>query len=1472
MRMRWPASSVVILTALALFLLLVNSSQSAEILRSSQSLPLSLSENPTTEELCRIRVFGEPLVPIGRVPSVAENNELANALKAYALRVEPDDFSGLTGFLERFRESPWRASLLCNLGIEYYRSGHYSKTLPAWQEAWALSENASDRKSRAVADRSLGECAYMLARLGRTAELGMLLNSVKDRPLSGSATELIAGAKQGLWAMQHKPEIAFRCGPLALDRILYAVNAVRVGEPAIQDSKSTAKGFALSQVAHLSARLGMNYQMAQRAGGAEILCPAVVHWKVGHYAALIRKEGDRFLVQDPTFGNDLWMTPKALEAEASGYFLVRPGMLPEGWRAIGEDEGLQVWGKGKTNDNDKDRTRHDDKKKDDKKRKDDDKKNCGMAGYSVHLMVVSLNITDTPVGYPPPVGPPVRFTLTYNQREAGQNDTFFYSNLGPKWTCNWLAYLVDDPSNPSANVRYYAEGGGAFTFVGFNASNPTSDVEPMEGTSLRRVSGSSYEMRYPDGSAKAFSKSDGAVGTSRRIFLTRISDAAGNAIEIDYDDTFRITKLRDAIGQLTTLFYEKADDALKVTRVTDPFGRSAAFDYDSHGRLARITDVIGISSQFAYDSGDFITALTTPYGTSRFSKGETGRTRWLEITDAQGDKERIEYSESETVGVPFSELYSTVPKGMFARNWVMDARNTFYWDKKAYAEAYSPTNYTSARLYHWLHTPDGTTAAGVLESEKMPLENRVWYNYPGQASHDAATLPGILERPSKVGRVLDDGSTQIREYEYNRHGNLTRTVDPVGRTMSFIYDSNQVDLIEVRQTTGGTAETLARLVYNAQHRPTLIQDAAGQFTTNTYNVRGQLLSTSNARGEVTTYAYDTSGYLLAIDGSLPGDGDTIRYGYDRFGRIRSVTDTDGYTLAYSYDNLDRLTNVSYPDGTFTTVTFNKLDRENVRDRLGRETRFEFNPIRQLISVTDPLRRVTRFDYCNCGALTGLVDPMGRRTSWRYDIQSRLISKEYVDGSTIQYEYERTTSRLKSICDEKRQFTLFDYHHDDSLKRRSYPNALVATPTVTFVYETNYERVAAMQDGFGTTRYQYHPVNALGALKLAAVDGPWGNDTVTYEYDRLGRVASRSISGVAESFAYDELGRVTNVLNALGSFDYSYSEATPRVRRVSFPNGQRTHYDYFDNSRDLRLKQILNLGRDAQIVSRFDYAHDAHGNVTNWIQELGRGEKQSWTAAYDPVDQLTQLTINDERGRSVQHSYSYDPASNRLTEKVDNDMRRFAYNALNQLVSQSKEAPDPMSYEWDAQHRLVAVIQGEHRSEFAYDGIGRRTQIIEKEGGNVISEKRFLWCGLELCEEHDSSGSVLKRFFAQGVDSPMGSMFYARDHLGSVREVVDGVSAIRARYAYDPWGQQTSLMAEVDTDFAFTGYYQHKPSGLLLAAFRALDPEKGRWLSRDLIEEADGPNLYVYVSNQPITLLAWISTERRSPNADRVLGG
>jgi RHS repeat-associated protein len=158
-------------------------------------------------------------------------------------------------------------------------------------------------------------------------------------------------------------------------------------------------------------------------------------------------------------------------------------------------------------------------------------------------------------------------------------------------------------------------------------------------------------------------------------------------------------------------------------------------------------------------------------------------------------------------------------------------------------------------------------------------------------------------------------------------------------------------------------------------------------------------------------------------------------------------------------------------------------------------------------------------------------------------------------------------------------------------------------------------------------------------------------------------------------------------------------------------------------------------------------------------------------------------------------------------------------------------------------------------------------IEEKDAqGTVTSVRRYLWTdGTQPAEERDGANAVLRRFYpegeqAPGAAGPLDRLFYAKDHLGSVREVTDAAGVLRARYDYGFWGNRTRLSGDVETAVGYTGHHHHGKSGLVLTWYRAYDPDTGRWLSRDPIAEDGGLNLYGYVFNNPSD---WIDPQGQS---------
>jgi len=185
-------------------------------------------------------------------------------------------------------------------------------------------------------------------------------------------------------------------------------------------------------------------------------------------------------------------------------------------------------------------------------------------------------------------------------------------------------------------------------------------------------------------------------------------------------------------------------------------------------------------------------------------------------------------------------------------------------------------------------------------------------------------------------------------------------------------------------------------------------------------------------------------------------------------------------------------------------------------------------------------------------------------------------------------------------------------------------------------------------------------------------------------------------------------------------------------------------------------------------------------------------------------------------------------------------------------------------EWVADNRLTAVniLASGHRSEFGYDGMGRRVVIREldqtttnnAETLTITSNKTYLWDGAAIVQERDSTGSnVYRQFYQQGfVDTDGTVLFYTRDRLGSIRELTDGTQTVQARFEYDPNGVVSQVSGTRVSPFGYAGYFGHSPSKLSLTLYRAYDPNLGRWISRDPIGEfGGGNNLYEYVNNNGI---------------------
>ncbi|HEY9756550.1 MAG TPA: RHS repeat-associated core domain-containing protein [Oculatellaceae cyanobacterium] len=1208
----------------------------------------------TDSDLCASRVLMEPLAPMHTTPVDGENEALAKNLSDFN---KDRNVERLDDFLQKFPKSRWYAAVALNVAELLYEQGYFSRSLSLWDEIWKQSKEEKSSLQKHIADEAISRLLVLNGRLGKTEELDRLLTEIKSRPMYGTAELRVHEAKDGLLAQQHRPAKSFKCGPCSINSLLNIGHKTPTLNKIVDKTDSTKNGTNLAQVKDLADKVGLHYQLARRTADVDFEVPAVIHYKQNHFAAVTEKRNGLYHVTDPTFDErgNMWVSAKALCAETDGFALLPDGALPAGWEKLSKTEAANVWGKGFVPNGNP-------AKPPDAPQgspclpcwlKEKFLNSLGLSGMAVasaFMLNASLKVQDTPVGYTPPIGPAIDILVNYNHQEGEQPSTFTFTNLGPDWSVNFVSYLTLDGSK-NATVR--VPGGG---YEIYNYTLPDNIQNPyvpdlLSQAVLTVVSPTEYHRTLPDGSMEIFNQPDG----SGRIFMTQLMDPQGNSAYIQYDSNFRLSTITDAIGQVTTFSY--LSDTFGnpgfylVSQITDPYSRSATFAYDATDTyLISITDTIGITSQFSYDtSSSFINSLTTPYGTYSF------------LTYSFLDN----YTDTDTVlKFTMPDGSSSVVRSSFGDN----AWQTCYWNREA-MQLY-PNDYLSRLVpsyptesYVW-QTSASYIAQPVAQSYTRALEPPFYLTYAGQGETAdlGHPIPGPLNKPSNVSWGSENSS-----YVFNALGHMTKSVDPVGRTFSYLYDANNIDLLEARQTRNGNNDLLGKWIYNNdQHLPNKYIDGSGQVTQYAYNAFGQLTTLTDANGNVTTNTYSPDGLLLQTDGPMPGSADSTTFSYDGLNRLYSVTDSQGYTVYFSYDNADRLTLVTYPDGTTEQTVYDKLDAVMQKDRLGRWTQTSYDSMEQPLSVVDPQGRKTQYSWCACGALNSLTDPNGHVTTFQHDLAGRLTTKTLDDTTTIQYGYD-AYSNLTYRKDNLGQQTFYAYNLDNTLNTKSYYQNL--QPPVYYSWDPNYTRLTSVQNSWGTISYSYNPyiTNPFGSATtgggmLASVsNNVIPNSTITYQYDALGRTTNRSINGSANSVSwnYDAMSRVTSEANALGTFNYNYVDDIPgaskgdgRLASINYPNGQKTKFDYLGVTQDERLLGITNFDPSAKTRSQFNYAYDPVGEITRWSQQNATRSPMRYALDYDRAGQLVaaKASLGGNIKNADQYFYTYDPGSNRTSSQ------------------------------------------------------------------------------------------------------------------------------------------------------------------------------------------------------------------------------
>ncbi|WNL44031.1 RHS repeat-associated core domain-containing protein [Dyella sp. BiH032] len=659
----------------------------------------------------------------------------------------------------------------------------------------------------------------------------------------------------------------------------------------------------------------------------------------------------------------------------------------------------------------------------------------------------------------------------------------------------------------------------------------------------------------------------------------------------------------------------------------------------------------------------------------------------------------------------------------------------------------------------------------------------------------------------------------VTTYDYDANGQLTKTTDPDGVTLSYTYD--------------------------AAHRLTGIQDALG----------GRIDLTLDAAGSVTAETVaDANGHVVR----------SLTRAFDALGRMKTLTGADGKATAFEYDAHGNLTKITRPLGQVVRTQYDALERvaQQIGDASGLKATItqEHDSQDQPVGVTDPKGLLTRYDRNGLGDLLQQHSPDTGATTQDVDAAGNVIGRTDARGQVQQLLYDALNRPIEASFDGAPEETI----------RYAYDHADAACP-VGETYAIG--RLSQVSDASGHTAYCY---NALGQLTRKRQTTGDTTLELAYAYTPAGRLASlRYPDGHTAVYSRDANGWIANVsvTDAQGADTALVKDATylpfGPVAQWRYGNGRALARHYDADGRPVTIEDTAPGG----LATSFGY--DANGRLTTLGQPGTDTPLLSFT--YDNLDRLTDT--RDGPTGTVLESYRYDLTGNRLAFIDAHGEQAYDYPAdshrLTSVAGQERRydamgnllADDTRGrqFTYNAMGRMAEVRQGASvLRRYAYNAWGEQVRKTDgTEAGTTLTlyDEAGHWLG-----DYDHAGEPKQQTVWLG-DHPVALLqadhtyYLQSDHLGTPRVVIDP-ERDGAVWRWDLKGEafgSTAPDEDPDGDGAafvldtrFPGQRYDRATGLYYNYQRDYDSVMGRYGQSDPIGLEGGIGTYAYVAGNPIS--------------------
>ena len=767
-------------------------------------------------------------------------------------------------------------------------------------------------------------------------------------------------------------------------------------------------------------------------------------------------------------------------------------------------------------------------------------------------------------------------------------------------------------------------------------------------------------------------------------------------------------------------------------------------------RLLRAMDLHDNGIDFHYDNAGLLVEMISSAGhvlRLHYSNTDLGMTRLVEICQTQGGIDtdvtlvRYQYSTEGDLTAVLDRSGQVVRRFGYQQHMIVwqqfgtGLQSHYEWDQ------ISPLGRVVRQ-----HGDDGEDLRFVYLD--APLDFAALQ--PAAAIAAGMAPDGLAPFAERRVRVTDQLG-RVQEFVCNRHYLVTHFTNPLGATISNVWDDNR------------------RLV--------CYTDAAGHRTEFEYDGRAQLAAVRNALGQSARIQW-----------------------HEQFARIRSVTHYDGSEWQYDYDELGSLVQIRGPQGYIETLQIDERGLPVRRtDAKGGQVQMRYNEQAQLTEYTDCSNKSTRYDYDREGRLVGTVDAKGQVRRYERDALGRITALHLPDGAQHQYRYDAIGQQV-AYTDPLGRIT----HYHRNLRGEVVAQENPSSGKVSLGFDAAFRLAALVNENQQAYKFAYDAADRL--IEEQRIDGT----RIDIEFDVANRVVAVIHHASVGDDIFTEIEREAEErASGLGSAvppappvasvirTELVRDALGRLTEKRTP-GQHCHYRYDAAGRLVLAKKLKVLvaqmdSQPAQLQplhsTRFEY--DALGNlIAEHSTDEVSGETHTLHHAHDPLGTSPQTLLPPLAGEGSRRALNYLYYGSGHLHQINlshetADAKVAPASSVHQLIA---------DIERDDLHREILRSQGSIATRYDRDPLGRRTGSLSGWGYGLpvtSGDSSFEGLlpsaadGLRKQYRYDLAGELI-----ESAHSQQGTTHYRYDPLGRLamaQRSNHGGQSQAEHFAYDPAG-------------------------------------------------------------------------------------